>query len=283
MVQAPPGLLYVNGRFLGEAGSAVTPLARDGAAYIEYRPFDRWGGGVALRLALKGGLITDGLPQDVYAVQWPGGVLELEFRSDADFDAPVPHAQMKTPYGVLALVERRGTLSIGYEGAEATELPVDGPFSDLTMRTQPHPTMPLVALCGQGDQGSFTIVIRLDNPPQIMQCIQGRPMDWSFDGSARPSHASPTDVARAWLETVRDCAHSEGARYLAHPAYQQRFAALVGAFDQVVALKYPVPGLAPVEWGALSLVAPQVALVRAVGFVGRTGDDGWKIERVITY
>ena len=282
MVQSPPGLLYVNGKFIGEAGGVVTPLARDGYVYVEYRPFDRWGAGIALRLAMKGGLITDALPEDVYAVQWPGGVMELEFRSEADLDTIVKRAEMKTPRGPLELFEARGALAIGYDGEDATELPVEGPYDDLSLRAQPHPTMPLAAVTGQNDGGAFTVVVRLDNPPQVLQVIKGRPADWSFDSGQR-SAAPPLELARAWLEAVRVGDHNEGARYLVNSAYHQRFANLVGAFDQTVALKYPVPGLAPVEMGVLSLVEPQVALVRAIGFVGGDTGDGWKIERVIPY
>jgi hypothetical protein len=77
--------------------------------------------------------------------------------------------------------------------------------------------------------------------------------------------------------------HSGAARLLTNSAYQQRFASALGAYDQVVALRYPVPGLAPVEWGVLSLSAPQIGHVNAVGFVGETDGETWRIDRVIPY
>ncbi|MDR1599385.1 MAG: hypothetical protein LBS11_05900 [Oscillospiraceae bacterium] len=286
-VLAPPGLLYVNGRFCGETDGGGIPLARDGVVYVEYRPLDPYSSGAALRLSMRGGLLVDGVSGDAYAVQWPGGLLELEFRGGDAPEETVTHAQLKTPLGQLRLLERQGSLSVGYEESGDTVLPVAGPFSELSLRTQPHPTMPLVAVTGQGGEGAFTVMCRLNQPPEVLQTIQGRPIDWAFDVSAavspRLQAASPSQISREWLELTLAQDHSGAARLLSSGAYQQRFASSLGEYDQVVRLRYPVPGLAPVEWGALSLAAQRIARVSAVGFVGVTDGETWLIDRVIPY
>ncbi|GHU72094.1 hypothetical protein FACS1894184_19630 [Clostridia bacterium] len=286
-VLAPPGLLYVNGRFCGETDGGAIPITREGVVYLEYRPLDQPSSGAALRLTMRGGLLIDGVNDDVYAVQWPGGLLELEFRGGAAFDEIVTHAQIKTPFGQLQLVERQGELTVGYENGGDTALPVVGPFSELNLRTQPHPTMPLIAVAGQGGDGPFTVMCRLDHPPEVLQTIQGRPIDWAFDaaaaGSPRLQVPAPIQISRDWLELTLAQDHSGAARLLANSAYQQRFASALGAYDQVVALRYPVPGLAPIEWGVLSLAAPQIGHVNAIGFVGETDGEVWRIDRVIPY
>lgn len=286
-VLAPPGLLYVNGRFCGETDGGGIPLTRDGAVYLEYRPLEPRVPCSALKLTMRGGLLIDGVSDDAYAVQWPGGLLELEFRGGEVPDEIITHAQLKTPLGQLRLLERLGALSVGYEDGGETELPVQGPFSELNLRTQPHPTMPLVAVSGQGSDGAFTSMCRLSHPPEILQTIQGRAIDWAFDTSAAVSPAariaSPSQISREWLELTLAQDHSGAARLLANSAYQQRFASSVGAYEQIVPLRYPVPGLAPVEWGALSLAAQRIGHVSAVGFVGATDGESWRIDRVIPY
>lgn len=279
-VQAPPGVLYVNGRYVGESAGLFTPLVRDGCAVVEYRPLGRWSGGIAMKLNFKAGQLESGLPQDAYAVEWPGNVVELELRGDVNYDMPTPHATLRTPYGSLNLIERNREMTIGYDGMEATVLPLTGPFFGVRMVTQPHPTMPLVSITGNCDQGDFNVVIRLDNPPQIMSATSERPAAYTPPPS--PAYAkTPYDVSRAWLEFCRDGLSGEASSLLMQPTLQSRLSQDVGLFDQVVDLKYPLPGLAPIELGALTVTSPQIARVRAVGFVGRAASDGWKIERVI--
>lgn len=280
-VQAPAGLLYLNGRFCGETGGSGIPLTRDGVVYLEYRPLAKRGDGMAMRLDLKAGQVSGGLVEGAYAVQWPGGLIELELRGEEHFGEPVLHAQLETPKGRLLLIEQDSVLSLGFGPADETVLPVDGPIVQAALRTQPHPSMPLIAVSGQGSQGPFTAVFMLDHPPQLLQCVQGRPVEWAPDGTLRTTRPTPADAARSWLEAVQTGAHDEAAKFLAQPALQPQLASEIGSFDQVVPLQPNLPGLAPVSWGLLSLVQPQIAQVRALGFVLRPVEDAWRIERVL--
>ena len=79
-----PGVVYVNGRFAGEASRErplFAPISPCGAVYLEYRPLDGRGG-LARKLVLSGGAPMDGSLADgegVWCVAWPGGALEVEF------------------------------------------------------------------------------------------------------------------------------------------------------------------------------------------------------------
>nr|HML46928.1 hypothetical protein [Clostridia bacterium] len=101
------------------------------------------------------------------------------------------------------------------------------------------------------------------------------------DGTLRTTKPTAADAARAWLEAVQSGAHDEAAKLLTQPALQPRLESEVGFFDEVVPLQPSLPGLAPVSWGLLSLVQPQIAQVRALGFVIRPVEDAWRIERVL--
>lgn len=281
MVHAPAGLLYLNGRFCGETGGSGLPLTRDGVVYLEYRPLAARDGSMALRLELKSGLIADGMVEDAYAIQWPGGLIELELRPSDLSGEPVQHAQLDTPQGPIRLIEQDGTLFLGFDAADATALPIDGPISTAALSTQPHPSMPIIAVSGQGGQGAFMAVLRLAHPPQLLQSVQGRSAELAPDGTLRTSRPTPVDTAHAWLDAVQSGAHDEAAQLLMEPGMQARLEAELGSFDQVVPLQDTRSDHAPVAIGLLSLVKPQIARVRAMGFVVRPVNDAWRIDKLL--
>lgn len=78
------GVVYVNGRFAGEASRErplFAPVSPCGAVYLEYRPLGLEGG-LATKLVFSGGMPLEESLSDsdgVCAVAWPGGALEVEF------------------------------------------------------------------------------------------------------------------------------------------------------------------------------------------------------------
>lgn len=78
------GMIYINGRFAGEASEdrpLFAPVSPYGAVYIEYRPLSGVGGGVARRLVLSAGMpVAEGLEDasGLWCVAWPNGALEIE-------------------------------------------------------------------------------------------------------------------------------------------------------------------------------------------------------------
>ena len=80
-----PGMIYLNGRFAGEASRQrplYAPVSPCGAAYLEYRPLTSAGRALARRCVFSGGApMPDSLADaaGLSCVAWPGGVLEVEF------------------------------------------------------------------------------------------------------------------------------------------------------------------------------------------------------------
>ena len=85
ILRAPqPGLIYINGRFAGEAGPddpLIRPVQPRGAVYLEYRPLTAAGHSLARKLVFSGG---EPMPRSVEEAEgvdivlWPGGEIELE-------------------------------------------------------------------------------------------------------------------------------------------------------------------------------------------------------------
>ena len=77
-----PGMIFINGRFLGEAAPdapLIAPVHSFGAVYLEYRPLEPGWLSIARKLVLSAGKpLSDVLAEDVFAVCWPGGVTEVE-------------------------------------------------------------------------------------------------------------------------------------------------------------------------------------------------------------
>ncbi len=90
-----PGVVYINGRFAGEAGedSAVSiPVSSRGTLYVELRPLQGGYLPLARRIALAQGQVVpaslegqDGL----FLVHWPGAVLDLQLSPECARSAPL--------------------------------------------------------------------------------------------------------------------------------------------------------------------------------------------------
>lgn len=80
-----PGMIYINGRFAGEASEArplMAPVSPGGAVYLEYRPLSGPGRALARKIVLSGGApLADSLSNagGLSCVAWPGGAIEAEF------------------------------------------------------------------------------------------------------------------------------------------------------------------------------------------------------------
>ena len=108
-ISAPAaGMVYINGRFAGEASAEaplVMPVCAWGALYLEFRPLETGWASFARRLTLSDGrVLAQGLARDIYAVEWPGGVTEAELVPPRNvFPA---HRQVRFDQGVsFALIE----------------------------------------------------------------------------------------------------------------------------------------------------------------------------------
>ena len=83
-----PGMIYLNGRFAGEASDGrplIAPVSPSGALYLEYRPLTGAGAPVARRCVFSGGApLAESLADaaGLSCVAWPGGALEVEFAAE---------------------------------------------------------------------------------------------------------------------------------------------------------------------------------------------------------
>ena len=90
-----PGMIYLNGRFAGEASRErplYAPVSPCGPVYMEYRPLTGAGPGLARRCVFSGGApLADSLADadGLCCVAWPGGVLEAEFTAVPTLAEPV--------------------------------------------------------------------------------------------------------------------------------------------------------------------------------------------------
>jgi len=83
-----PGMIYVNGRFLGEATPDLplfAPVSSFGAVYLEYRPLEPGHLPLARKVVMSSGSpLPNILAEDVYAIRWPSGITEIELSSPAE-------------------------------------------------------------------------------------------------------------------------------------------------------------------------------------------------------
>lgn len=74
------GVIYANGRFAGECDPDTPmylPVAPRGAVYLEYHPLEDGARALARKLVFSEGRPIV-IPEDLYCVCWPGGVVEVE-------------------------------------------------------------------------------------------------------------------------------------------------------------------------------------------------------------
>lgn len=110
-----PGMIYLNGRFAGECSAEeklVAPVSPQGSVYLEYRPLTAKGEALNRKIRFAEGKPSD-VPEDVWALAWPGGAVELEL-----FGGEEPARE--------EILERiafpEGTLLMGREDGEQTAI-----------------------------------------------------------------------------------------------------------------------------------------------------------------
>lgn len=82
-ITAPaPGMIYLNGRFAGEASDQsplLIPVHPFGAVYLEYHPLEPGYAQFSRKIVMSGGVpMKDSLPEDLFILQWPCGISEIE-------------------------------------------------------------------------------------------------------------------------------------------------------------------------------------------------------------
>lgn len=117
VITAPiPGMVFINGRFLGECSPDAplyAPTAPFGALYLEYHPLESEWSTVARKLVMSGGRpLTDRPPNDLYLILWPDHITEIEI-SPVFFAKSAMESLMLGPFSCKFFAEKQPVLEIG--------------------------------------------------------------------------------------------------------------------------------------------------------------------------
>ncbi len=184
---AVPGMVFVNGRFAGEAGedSAVSmPVSARGMLYIELRPLQGGYLPLARRFAMANGrpvgTSIEGQP-GLSALSWPGGVLEIEL---------APERARATPPKVLSGAQ--GDLTLRLIDGDTTQLELtrngQAAVHSLPDGAQPPEARALpdgtLALTGDADAGRYLLLLGPDLSDALLS-VTGREVELTDSQSVR--------------------------------------------------------------------------------------------------
>lgn len=308
IVAPAPGMIALNGRFAGEASpdepllAAVPPC---GAVYLEYRPLASGWLPMARRLVMSGGApMPERLPEDAFAVYWPGGVTELELSPEeahAETDEALPPEG--TPCRMVRGARRRVEI-----GGLSCELPRGAELPSLRRLDG------CAALTGRARDGEYLILLTADlsrqtgalqadeidmEPPQIVRArtAAGDPSGrcalerWRADGNGLWLLSSETvwpeggpraprtaeDAVRMAVDAALAGDAEESARWFAPPLRGRLSLEAIGnACDLCLPMKYAPPGGEPCV-GLLRMEGERFARVRPLYYRAEFADGAWRI------
>lgn len=288
------GMIYLNGRFAGEASpdaQLLAPVPPFGAIYLEYHPLEPGFDALSRKLVMSSGApLADSLSEDVYALCWPGGVTEVELAPGRRFrETEEPLTLDGVPCRILRGEKTRIEL-----GGQSWPLPQDA----LAPRLQRMRTC--AALTGTAGETVYALLLSPDFTRQI-GFLKADRLEFEPDGTLRAltlrrdvaGHAilerwqpdpaglnllssescwedgaprlpaTPEETARAAVEAALLERYDEADGYLA-PALRARTTldGIGEACSMCLAMKYPVPGGRPcvgllrAETGSLAVVDP---------------------------
>lgn len=289
-----PGMIYVNGRFLGEASPELplfAPASPFGAVYLEYRPLEPGRQPLARKVVLSSGSpLSDILAEDVYAICWPGGITEIELSPSESAAESIESfildgVSFKLIRGDRSRIEV-GSLSCSFPSdARAPQLhrlpgciaiaadTAEGRCiltlsSDLsrqtgflkTSRLTVEPNGAITAVTSKGDFAGHAVLEKWQADPSGLRLISSQPT-W-MDGAPRvPS--TPEETAIAAIEAALQGHFDESEQYLT-PALRARHPldAIGEMGSACLPMKYGVPdgrpcvGLIRIETGSCATVTP---------------------------
>lgn len=152
------GLLYLNGRLLGEADPEtplLAPVRPFGAIYLEYRPLTSAYHSLAGKLVFSGGKpMPDSLAASggMFAVHWPCGVTETELSPERRYSETTEEFRI----GEHPCRIRRGKDSLLETGSLTCRFPQDGSIPEVHRRES------CTALTGTTPDGHYIIALSGD-------------------------------------------------------------------------------------------------------------------------
>ena len=275
------GVIYVNGRFAGEASRErplFVPVAPSGATYLEYRPLSGEGS-LARRVVFSGGApMAEGLSDapGLRCVAWPGGALE------AEFTLPRAETECAMLEGLPCVLTRGEDTLMEWNG-----LMLRLPGGALLPRLIRLPGA--AALTGELEGGLFSAIVDLGD-----SVGHGLLEQWLLDGSGLSRVSSQSvwsagaprwpDTAEGTMIAAVEAAlagqDAEAEAYLSPALAATRpLAAIREVCDVCVPMKYAPPDARPCV-GLLRAVTAALATVRPLRYAaepsgGRQGP--WQI------
>lgn len=129
---AAQGVLFVNGQFCGpmEREGQAFPIGRNAEVYIQLFPFGEAMPLTAMLEMREGQIVRLAPKESAFALLWPGGVVQLELRMDAQREEAAQQAAQRTEADALlrylhlrlAGDSRAALLRIGQTDADAPDL-----------------------------------------------------------------------------------------------------------------------------------------------------------------
>lgn len=295
VITAPvPGMVYVNGRFSGEASSELplfAPVPPFGAVYLEYHPLEPGYLPIARKIVLSSGSpLPDILAEDVFAIRWPGRITEIEL-SVPELSTPAVESFVLDGISFRIIRGDRGSIDIGplscafpadarspqlhrlpgciaiavESGQERCLLTLSADLSRQTGfikadRIDVGPGGAITAITAKGDFAGHAVLEKWQADTAGLRLISSEPT-W-LDGVPRvPS--TPEETAIAAIQAALHVSPDEAAQYLSPALLALHPLDSVGDLGSAcLPMKYSMPdgrlcvGLMQVETGSCASVIP---------------------------
>ena len=308
------GMIYLNGRFAGEASPQrplFAPVSPSGALYLEYVPLEGDWGAMARRLVLSGGMpLAEPLAdaEGLCCVAWPGGALEVGLTPQRRV------TEYFTLEGLPCAVSRGSSVALSLNGVpvalpagaglprllrlkdaaalvgetEGGEKYLAALAADLSAQTG----LLTADVVEPEDGGLFSAFASLNDlvghgrleqwlvDGEGLHCVSAESA-WSAGGPRRPVTAEETMIAavEAQLAGLPD----ESRGYLSPALAAERPLAAVGEIcDLCVPMQYAVPDARPCV-GLLRALNDHLAAVRPLYYRAEpapTPQSPWQIEAI---
>ncbi|MDL2206604.1 hypothetical protein LJC33_06830 [Eubacteriales bacterium OttesenSCG-928-N13] len=199
---AVPGMVYINGRFAGEAdeeGAVSLPVSARGTLYIELRPLVPGFLPLARRIALSGGAVVPASVEGMRGmslVQWPGGVLEAELSPEQTSSNRDRITSREQDALTMRLVQGDQTQLELIRGEERASHPLPNDALPPELVYLPDGGLQLM---GRTQQDDAYLLALGDSLADARLMVQGRQVERAEDGSVRALMDMQDSVGHARL------------------------------------------------------------------------------------
>lgn len=209
------GLFYLNGRLIGDMAPdrpLCLPASPGGALYVEFKPLEDGYLAMARCLVLAGGNLVHGSlrgQSGVCAVEWPGGLIEIELMPEPLPSAPAFIELTEGDFRFKLIAAPRPVLEVYQSGrlCQSTPLP---PLSDRAHLGHAGGELRLYAECASGEQ-LLAIFEENGGSLQMTLLTTGREISPLSDGGWRVMRDLEDTVGHALLETFHRTQPSGGS------------------------------------------------------------------------